>query len=125
MKLKTSNDSITLTVTNENLITTTKCRKVAPKITSVEGFNPRRGNKSNFNDKNNIPVKISITTHDNLFRNYFFFNNKQIVNKYDIPHKKQEAAQSSTNFTKINKNNISNNKTVRSFFSIIVQMIRN
>ena len=34
MKLKTSNDSSNLTVTNENLITTTKCRKVEPKITS-------------------------------------------------------------------------------------------
>ena len=42
-KLKTSNDSINLTVTNKNLTTTTRCRKVEPKIISVEGINPRGG----------------------------------------------------------------------------------
>ena len=43
-----SNDSISLTITKKKLITPTRYRKVEPKITSMQRFNPRRGNKFNF-----------------------------------------------------------------------------
>ena len=45
--------------------------KVEPKISSTKGFNPHRGNKSNFYARPNIPVKIGIITHDTLFSIHF------------------------------------------------------
>ena len=76
-----------------------KCRKVEPKITSMEGFNPERGNKSKFNDRPNIPVKIGIIMHDTLFSNSFFSTTTN-SKKYDIVHKKHEVVKLSTNLYK-------------------------
>ena len=74
----------------------------------MEGFNPRRGNKSNFNEGPNTQAKISITTHDILFVNSFFStitNSKKMISL--IKGKKMSNHQS--NCTKTNENNEDNN----------------
>ena len=77
------------------LATTTIYRKVEPKIKLMEGFNLHRGNKSNFNEEPDIPVKISTTAHDSIFAKSFtsITTNRK---KHDISHKKQEDIQLST-----------------------------